>query len=197
MQFSFSRYICTGKILNMNVYIESFKTFFKISTSTLGGGYDIAPLAKKEFVEKKGWMNKQEFSDVVTLSQAIPGVFAINLSLYIGHRIKGVAGSLCCVMGTTIPLFLIILSIAMILVHLQDSPTIQSIFKGIRPAVVAMISIACFRLIKETAVNFTNIWIPIFSALLIWLMGISPIYIILAVCIGGLLYGKYVKPHEE
>jgi chromate transporter len=76
----------------------------------------------------------------------------------------------------------------------QDNPIVASIFRGIRPAVVALIAVPTFNLAKSAHVSWANCWIPIGGALLIWLLGVSPIFIILAAAICGWCYGKYIKP---
>lgn len=73
----------------------------------------------------------------------------------------------------------------------------QRIFMGIRPAVVALIAAPTFKLGRSAKIGWTNVWIPVTGALMIWLMGVSPIYIIIMAGLGGYLYGKYVKPSEK
>ncbi len=181
----------------MNIYIDSFKTFFKIGLFTLGGGYAMIPLIEEEMVTRRKWLDKDDFIDLLAVSQTIPGVFAVNMSISIGYKLRGVKGSLVAALGTILPSFLIILAIALFFTRFQDNPTVEAIFKGIRPAVVALIVTPCFQMAKAAKITLSNVWIPIVAAILIWLLGISPVYIILGVGIGGFLYGKYVKPHED
>ena len=93
--------------------------------------------------------------------------------------------------------FLIILGIALFFQHFQENETVQSIFKGIRPAVVALIAAPTFKMGKSAKIGLTNVWIPVAGALLIWLLGVSPIYIIILAGLGGYLYGRYVQPSEN
>ena len=93
-------------------------------------------------------------------------------------------------LGTILPSFLIILGIALFFQHLKGSEAIENIFKGIRPAVVALIAAPAFSLAKSAKINKYNIWIPVVSALLIWLLGVSPVYIIILAGLGGFIYGK-------
>ena len=78
----------------------------------------------------------------------------------------------------------------------QDNRVVQAIFRGIRPAVVALIAVPVFNLAKNAHITLTNCWIPIACALAIWALGVSPIVVILAAGIGGWLYGTFVKPTE-
>lgn len=178
------------------MYWESFKTFFKIGAFTLGGGYAMIPIIESEIVEKRKWITKDEFVDLIAIAQSCPGVFAINLSTFIGYKIKRVPGAICTTLATALPSFIIIMLIALFFHSFQDNPVVESIFKGIRPAVVALIAVPTWNMALNAKVSWTNCWIPILSTLLIWAMGVNPIFIILAAGIGGFLYGQFIKPTE-
>ena len=99
--------------------------------------------------------------------------------------------------GTALPSFLIILAIALFFGAFKDNPVIAAMFRGIRPAVVALIAVPTFRMAQSAKIGWTNCWIPIVSAVAIWLLGVSPIYIILIAGFAGYLYGMYIKPTES
>ena len=147
----------------MNIYWESFKTFFKIGIFTLGGGYAMIPLIEEEVVNKKQWVSKDEMLDLIAIAQSCPGVFAINIATFIGYKLNH---------------------------QFEDNRIVAAIFKGIRPAVVALIAVPTFNLAKRAQLNKWTLWIPVVSALLIWLLGVSPIWIIIAAGIGGYIYGR-------
>ena len=172
-----------------NVYIDSFKTFFKIGLFTFGGGYAMIPMIESEVVDKKKWVEKEEFLDMIAIAQSCPGVFAINASFFIGYKLRKTRGAICTSLGTALPSFLIILLIAMFFHSFMDVPWVAAMFRGIRPAVVALIAVPTFNLAKSAKISLANCWIPIVSALLIWGIGVNPIYIIIAAGIGGYLYG--------
>ena len=174
----------------MNFYIHAFCTFFKIGLFTIGGGYAMVPLIEEEVVNKKKWLSQEDFIDLLAVSQSVPGVFAVNLSIFIGYKLKRFPGALALSLGTILPSFLIILAIALFFQRFKEYEAIESIFKGIRPAVVALIAAPTFSLAKSAKINKYNIWIPFLSALLIWLIGVSPVYIIAIAGIGGFIYGK-------
>ena len=180
----------------MNLYWNSFKTFFKIGMFTLGGGYAMIPIIESEVVDKRNWVSKEEFLDLIAIAQSCPGVFAINISIFIGYRLKKTLGAVSCALGTALPSFLIILAIAMFFHQFQDNPIVASMFRGIRPAVVALIAVPTFNLAKSANLTWTTCWIPIVGALAIWALGVSPITIILLAGIGGWLYGNLIKPTE-
>ena len=178
------------------VLTNSFATFFKIGLFTLGGGYAMIPVIEAEVVDKHKWVSKEEFLDLIAIAQSCPGVFAINISTFIGYKLRRVPGAVAAALGTALPSFIIILLIAMFFHSFQDNPVVASIFRGIRPAVVALIAVPTFNLARSAKIGWANCWISVASALAIWLMGVSPILVILAAGLGGWLYGMFVKPTE-
>lgn len=173
-----------------NFYIEAFRTFFKIGAFTLGGGYAMIPIIESEVVDKHHWVEREEFIDIVAIAQSCPGVLAINMSVFIGYRLKKIPGALCTALGTALPSFLIILLIALFFHQFQDNKVVAAMFRGIRPAVVALIAAPTFQLARSAKIGWTNAWIPIGSALLIWLLHVNPVYIILIAALGGWLWGR-------
>lgn len=176
------------------MYWTLFLTFVKIGTFTIGGGYAMIPLIEADVVEKRKWVEREDFLDLMAIAQSCPGIFAVNMSIFIGYKLRGVKGSIVCALGTVLPSFLIILGLALFFQQFRDNETVQRIFMGIRPAVVALIAAPTFKMAKSAKINKSNIWIPIVGALMIWLLGVSPIYIIIFAGLGGYLYGRYIKP---
>ena len=176
--------------------LQLFTIFFKIGAFTIGGGYAMIPLIEAEIVTKKGWVTKEDFLDLLAIAQSAPGVFAVNIAIFIGYRLRGVRGCIVTALGAILPSFLIILCIALFFLRFKENPTVEAIFKGIRPAVVALIAAPTFNLAKAAKINRYTIWIPIISALLIWLLGFSPIWIILLAGIGGYVWNLKIKNHK-
>ena len=181
----------------MNIYLEAFGIFFKIGAFTIGGGYAMVPLIENEIVTKRNWISKDDFVDLLAISQSAPGILAVNISIFIGYKLRGIRGSLVTALGTVLPSFIIILAIAMFFHNFKDNPIVERIFKGIRPAVVALIAAPTFSMAKSAKVNRYNVWIPIVSALIIWLLGFSPIWVIIIAGVGGYLYGRLRHPKVE
>jgi chromate transporter len=181
----------------VNIYWEAFRTFFRIGMFTLGGGYAMIPIIEAEVVDKHKWVSNEEFLDLIAIAQSCPGVFAINISIFIGYKLRRLRGALATALGTALPSFIIILLIAMFFHRFQDNPVVESIFKGIRPAVVALIAVPTFNLAKSANISWATCWIPIGGALAIWLLGVSPIIIIAAAALGGYIYGVLIKPTES
>ena len=173
--------------------LEMFLTFARIGLFTIGGGYAMIPLIEEQVVHRKAWVTGEELIDLIAVAQSCPGIFAGNISIFIGYRRRGTLGALVCTLGTVLPSFLIILAIALVFRHFRDNEIVARIFRGIRPAVVALIAVPVFRMAKSAKVNRYNIWIPVVAALAIWLLGVSPIYVIMLAGIGGYVYGQYIK----
>ena len=181
----------------MNIYWESFKTFFKIGLFTIGGGYAMIPLIEEEVVNKHRWVSKDEMLDLIAIAQSCPGVFAVNIAIFIGYKLKQTKGALATTMGTALPSFLIILAIAMFFSQFKDNKVVAALFRGIRPAVVALIAVPTLNMAYRAKLNRFTVWIPVVSALAIWLWGVSPIWIIIIAGIGGILWGKGKKQKVE
>lgn len=174
----------------MNIYLQLFGIFSEIGTFTIGGGYAMIPLIENEIVNKRKWIPQDEFLDLLAISQSAPGVFAVNISIFIGYKLRGIRGSIATTLGAIMPSFVIILVIALFFHSFKDNAVVERIFKGIRPAVVALIAAPTFNMAKSAKINRYTIWIPVASALLIWLLGFSPIWIIVLAGLGGYIWGK-------
>ena len=167
-----------------------FITFLKIGLFTIGGGYAMIPLIERDVVERNRWVGKEEFLDLLAVAQAAPGVFAVNISIFIGYKLRGVWGSIVAAVGNIFPSVIIILAIAFFFSSFSDNRVVNNIFMGLRPAVVALIAAPVFSVAKSAKIGWTNVWIPLLSALLIVAFGVSPIYIIMAAVVGGIFWGR-------
>ena len=173
-------------------YCELFTTFFKIGTFTIGGGYAMIPLIQREVVERRRWLTDTEMLDVIALSQTMPGILAANIAALVGQRLRGTRGALMAVLGNILMPIVFILLIALFFRQFKDNPTVEAIFMGIRPAVVALIAAPVFTLARKAGVTLRTVWIPLLAALLISLFGISPVLVILAALVIGCLYSKLI-----
>ncbi len=178
--------------MRSNLYLKLFISFFKIGAFTFGGGWAMIPLIEREVVDKQNWIKREDFVDALAIAQSLPGVLAVNISILIGNKLRGLKGCLMATLGTILPSFLIILAIAIWFVQTYDNTVVERIFKGIRPAVVALIVSPVFSTAKTARINIKTVIIPIIVALSIWLGGISPIWFVLLGAIGGILYCNHV-----
>jgi chromate transporter len=177
----------------MNIYLQLFLSFAKIGAFTIGGGYAMIPLIQREVVERKKWLDNEEFLDVLAISQSAPGILIINISIFIGEKLRGVKGSIVSALGSALPSFFMILVIAYFFDSYKDNPVVSRIFQGIRPAVVALIAVPLITLSKSANLNIYTAFIPVITVLLIVLLSISPIWIILSGAILGLFHFYFTR----
>ena len=178
------------------LYLQLFWTYLKIGTFTIGGGYVMLSMIEREIVDRKGWIDREEFMNMIALAQAAPGLIAVNSAIFIGWRIGGWRGVIATVLGAVLPSFLIILAIAMVFQSYKDLPAVEAVFKGIRPAVVALIAAPLCRMAVSAKITWATAIIPITGALLIWLGGLSPVWIIFVTVVATLLY-TYLKERKN
>lgn len=163
----------------MNIYLKIFTCFAKIGAFTIGGGYAMIPIIQREVVEKNKWISEEDFLDVLAISQSAPGILAVNISIFLGYRLRGTRGSIVATLGSALPSFLIILLIAIFFAGYQDNPTVVSIFKGIRPVVVSLIAVPMINMAKKAKLNIYTGILAAATALLIVFLNVSPLYILL------------------
>lgn len=174
-----------------------FWTFFKIGGFTFGGGYAMLSLIRHDVVDRRQWLTEQEFVDLFAVSQSLPGVFAVNISIFVGYRLKKKLGAIAAAVGATLPSFLIILLIAMSYREVQSNPWVMRVMLGIRPAVVAMIVIPVVTTWRAMRGTWRMVWLPILSALLVWAVGVSPVWIIVGAAVGGIVYSEVQRKERK
>ncbi len=177
----------------MKKSLQLFATFFKIGAFTLGGGYAMLSMVEKAVVDQKKWIDADEFWDMIAVIQSLPGVFAVNTALYVGHRIDGARGAVAAMLGAIIPSITIILLLATVFHEYRDLPVVERIFKGIRPCVVALILAPSLRMVKSAKLNWKTAIIPLATVFLIWWCKISPAYVIIAAIVGSFCYAIYIN----
>ena len=163
---------------------QIFTVFARIGAFTIGGGYAMIPLIQAE-MSKRGWISDDELPDIVALSQSAPGVMAVNISIFAGHKMRGFKGSVAATLGSITPSFLIILAIAMFFTAFKDNPWVVRAFKGIRPVVIALIAVPMVNMARKCCKTWWKWGLAIGSLVLVAFLNVSPIYIILCVLVIG------------
>lgn len=148
------------------------------------------PLIQRDVVERNGWIGKEEFIDLLAVAQSAPGVFAVNMAVFIGNKTRGLGGTLAAALGCVLPSVVIILLIALFFRQFRHIEVVNNAFMGIRPVVVALIAVPVFNLARSAELGWGTAWIPVLSALLIVAFGVSPVYVIIVAGLAGFLWGK-------
>ena len=177
----------------MKKSLELFVTFFKIGAFTLGGGYAMLSMVEKAIVDKKKWIESDDFWDLIAVVQTLPGVFAVNTALYVGYKISKAKGAVMAMLGAILPSIIAILCIAMFFTEFKGNAVVERVFKGIRPCVVALILSPSLRMIKSAKITWKTAVIPIAVVAVIWIFKVSPTYVILASIVLSLIYALVMQ----
>ncbi|GAA0717161.1 chromate transporter [Clostridium malenominatum] len=177
----------------MKKLIVMFFSFFKIGAFTFGGGYAMIPLIEREVVDNREWITKEEFTDILVISQSFPGAMPVNSSLFIGYKLGGILGAILALMGVILPSFLIILLIAMCFAKFRDIAFIDNIFKGINGAVPVLVLLAVKSLSKSVKKDLTSVFIIILSLVAIKILNVHPVAIIFLSATYGILSLRKVE----
>ena len=169
---------------------EIFKTFFKIGTFTIGGGYAMIPIIQKEVVDNKNWMKNEEFLDTIAVTNSLPGPIAINCATFVGYKTAGVPGAFSAALGAVLPSFSIILIIAIFFSNFSNNSVLEHIFAGVRPAVVALIAYALVKLAKSAGITKINMIIGSIALVAILLFKLHPIFVVVLAGLAGMFIFK-------
>ena len=167
--------------------LELFLTFFKVGIMTFGGGYAMLPILQREIVDNKGWATKEELLDYFAIGQCTPGVIAVNTSTFIGRKNGGVIGAIVATLGVVTPSIIIITIIAGLIQNFADLPVVKNAFSGIRACVCVLIFNATVKLVKSAVVDKWTAAIFALTAVLSFVLDVSPIVFVLFALLAGIL----------
>ena len=170
----------------MRALLEIFWSFMKIGAFTFGGGYAMIPLIQHEVINRRCWLTATEFSDLLTLAQAAPGPISLNTAVFVGYKQHGYGGALAAVLGVVLPSFFIILMVALFFANMRDNVWVDAAFRGMRPAVVALIVAPVVGLAR--GMHWMLISVAAATSLVVWYFGLSPVWLLLAGALGGVLW---------
>lgn len=175
----------------MKDIITIFFVFFKTGAFTLGGGSAVIPVVLKEATQRK-WLTREDFLDAIGLINCLPGPISTNISTFTGYQVKKLPGAAAALLGVITPSIIIVILLCMLFQHIMDYPVVQAVFNGIRPAVVAIVIDAVYKLAKPAKLSkyFNWVWV------IIGLAGIAvfDIHPIILVAVAA-LYGLFVRSH--
>ena len=186
-------------------YLRLFLTMLKIGLFTFGGGYAMIALLENEFVEKKKWLEKDEFLDVAAIAESTPGPIAINAATYIGYKNSGMIGSMIATLGICIPSFVIIYAISLFFDAFLSLTLVAYAFKGIQICVVYLILTAGLKMLKQmkkTTFNMIIISITLICMIVFSLFAVkfsTIFYILISGACGVAVYllGKIRKEEKQ
>ena len=171
----------------MKRYLEIFFTFAKIGVMTFGGGMTMLPILQREIIENKGWADEAELMDYYALSQCTPGIIAVNVSTFIGQKLKGALGGMIATLGVVFPSLVIITALAGVIDAFSHLAWVQHAFAGIRVCVCVLIFNAVIKLWKSA---IKDVWSAvIFGAVLAasLFLDLSPVVYVLVAAVAGIL----------
>ncbi|MCD2501858.1 chromate transporter [Clostridium sp. NSJ-145] len=174
----------------MKKSLELFLSIFKIGTFTFGGGYAMIPLIEEEVVVNKGWISKEEFLDILVVSQSLPGALAVNTSVFLGYKIGGFIGAMVALLAVILPSFLIILIIAVFFMKFRDNYYVNAAFKGITAAVPMLVLIGAISLSKGLEKNIRTLITIIVGIIALAFFNIHPVLVIIISGLYGVIFLK-------
>ncbi|HBF38970.1 MAG TPA: chromate transporter [Firmicutes bacterium] len=167
--------------------IKLFWIFFKVGSFTFGGGLTMLPLIQEEVVEKQKWVSEEEIVDIFAISQSVPGVIAINSSIFIGNKVAKIPGTIAAALGVILPAFLSIILILIALLHFQNNVYVERVLSGIRAASAGLILLSAIKLGKNILKDKLNWIIAIAAFTAICVFNINAAWAV----IGGGLVGYF------
>ena len=174
---------------------ELYRTFFTIGALTFGGGYAMLPMLERELVEKHHWVTQEEILNYFAIGQCTPGIIAVNTATFVGYKRRRVIGGITTTLGVISPSLIIITLIAMLLANFMDIAWVQHAFAGIRVAVCALILSSVLKLFKSNVKRWWH-WPLVIAALLLVSFGLSPVWVVAATAVLGIVLGRKVTLHD-
>ena len=180
----------------MRELLTMFGSFFKIGLFTFGGGYAMVPIIQREVIDRRRWVDRDEFVELLTLAQSAPGPIALNTSVFVGYKMRGYAGALAALLGVVVPAFTVILIVAIYFAQFRENVYVNAAFKGMRPAVVALIVSPIVSLSR--GMGAWKYALAAAVALFVWWSGVSPIWLIIVAAGVGVAIELYnSRKHVE
>ena len=161
---------------------EVFKLMFVSAATTFGGGYALVPVLEASIVEKKHWMEEEEFLDALTIAQSIPGVLAANVALILGRRLHGLKGALVSCLGAVLPSVISVMIITMLYEQVKDAPLIRGFFTGVKPVVVALLFFSFLKLARRIPRRIYDWTLLLGTFVAVGVFSINPFF---AILLGG------------
>lgn len=174
-------------------FYSIFKTFFKVGTLLLGGGYVILPLLTSELVDKKHWITSEELCEYYALGASLPGIIAANTAIFTGRKLMGTPGAIAAIVGIITPAFLAIILLASILHEIVGNPIVQDIFWGVGIGVITLLFLA----VKEMWIKCVTDKFSLCVFLICLILALTGKIPLAGIIIGALIVGIIYQRIED
>ncbi len=161
-----------------------FLSFSKVGVLGYGGGPSMIPLVQADVVEGYKWMSMTEFTDALAMGYALPGPIATKMSVVVGYKVAGPLGALSALLGMILPSAILVLALYIFFFSFKDNPAIESLLRGIRPVVLALLAVVVIDMAPNAAINLPTIILAVVTLAVFILTNLHPAFAIIA---GGLI----------
>jgi len=174
----------------MNALLKIFLAFLKIGAFSFGGGYAVVSLIQEEIIENSGWISPEDFIDIVAIAEMTPGPIAVNSSTFVGYKLEALAGSVIATFAVVLVPITISLLVSVYYNKFKDIKQVNWVIRGIRPATLGLIAVACIKIGKVSIVDIKGVVIALLVFLGVYKLRINPIItILISGGLGVLFYG--------
>ena len=174
----------------MKIFWELFAAFFKVGLFTFGGGYAMLPMLQREVEQRHSWVTEEEILDYYAIGQCTPGVIAVNTATFVGTKLAGALGGAVATLAVVLPSLIIITAISTVLKNFSSYELVQHAFAGIRVAVAALVVNSLWKLYRKGVKGALANGIFVASLLLVVLTDLSPVWVVLAAGLVGILSAR-------
>lgn len=178
---------------NFKRYLNLFFVFFKIGAFTIGGGLAMLPIIQNEFCVKNKWVDQEEIVDIFAICQSLPGVIAINSSIYVGYKVGGMRGAVVSAVGVILPSFLIISVIALFFDSFAENVYVKKAFTGVIAGIVGMLTVSAAKLGKSAIHDVFGIVLAVIAFLVLVFFDCNVVLVILAGALVANIFYALVK----
>ena len=185
----------------LRTLMDLYCTLFKVGLCTFGGGIAMLPVLETELVEKRSWATSEELLDWFAIGQSTPGIIAVNVSTFVGHKRAGILGGIVGTLGMVSPCLIIITVIALCIGNFADIIWVQKAMTGINVAVAAILTSAVYKFARKSVKNIFGFILFVLAFVLIFVFNVSTVWVILGSSLIGVVLagirGEYKKKGEE
>ncbi len=178
-----------------STYFGIYLLMFRIGATTFGGGLAMLPIITKEFIQKRNWITEEEFLDIVSIAEVLPGAIAINVCIMMGYKIKGVFGGVVATLGVVTPCIIIITIVTYLYNAISPDSVIWHFIRGIRAGVVGILVSVGIKLFSN-GVNDKYTYIMFIAGFIVAMVtDFHVVFIIIGGGLIGFIYSKWVKKY--